>query len=1546
MVESEQHAGQLCGSGTLTGASRVKLDTSEGFLALSLDRIEEREAKLLAWGIVDGAFNHEEIGDLIDPLIDQAIENGVEEFLSTDDVLQVMLRRKWIAEVPKSGGGTAYRSRMAETVRLLQRLRQQFPKHAGANGWQSAPSLVADFRFLRRQRRYPARNIPVELALEMIREAAPSPALGSVARAMLTPQGRALMLSGFQVRATQRILRAIEDRVELATIVCAGTGSGKTLAFYLPALTSICRHLLTEKPTEAWVKTIALYPRIELLKDQLREVLQRIRVLRANLPEQDRVRVRVGAIYGDTPSSARFCDWRKVGDDRVCPTLACIDCGGELRWRHRDLVASCERLECAACGSALEGDEFPLTRDSMKDRVPDILFTTTEMLNQRLSDTSMMHLFGVGPKARHAPELVLMDEVHTYDGKHGAQVAYLMRRWQRLVEQPLRFVGLSATLREATQFFASLTGCRPSHVDEVSPRADEIESEGAEYMLALRGDPVSRTALLSTTIQTVMVLQRCLDPKAVRPEESVSHGVFGQRSFVFTDNLDVINRLYFDLLSAEGRNSYGDPDLRSAPEGGLALLREAGPSLFRYSNGQDWRFCQDLHQSLRNRLVVKRVSSQDRGVDSAADVIVATAVLEVGFDDPTVGAVIQHKAPRGMAGFLQRKGRAGRTRGMRPWTAVVLSDYGRDRSAYQSYDQLFDPELPVRTLPMGNRYITRMQAVYATIDFLALRLQDSLPGSIWSDLSGKPHEQRHHRLQRELRAILETDAGSRRLSEHLQSSLRLPQEELSAVLWEYPRPLMTVVLPTALRRLASNWSADGVRQQDIQAFNNPLPDFIPGSLFADLNLAEVAIELPEAQRGSTFDAPAMSVYAALREFAPGRVSRRYGVRYRTERHWIAPSAEFQTGIGICEGVFGLDIGTIGSHVPLGECLVRRGGEDVAIPVYRPIRLKPTAPPVKVKDTSNARLDWHSQIVATLEPAWLAPPVGSAWTAVVSRIGFFTHSRNAAVEVRRFAVGASAEVAIGLERVRADTVFELDQKPAGLGAQYAADSMLFQVRMPPGLHLRAQPSDEAKWRALRTARFIDLAWRGERLAMIGSPFMREWLAQIYLSALTYVAVQQQVGLAEADTAIREGRALITLQDVLGLLFQSQVVEMQGNEGDASPDKLRLELDACLTDAAVVAELHESGVLLWEPVNAGWESWLRSVYHATLAAALLRSVGDLCPSIDPDDLTVDLDRGPAHPGQDHGADPDVVEAWFSERSPGGNGLIEEFMRRYAEDPRRFFALVRANLGMGEFELIDHQLCRLLDLLKADADAGGNGDSESAEVVRQFRGAGSQEQMADAFRKLRRTLVNDGFAPFHGFLVALGNRVLRSGSGPATDLYLSRVMRQWQREEARIGIEIDLRVMSYYLSQSDDIDRVVSDIGGVLGSDRAAWRLGAISGLLWPRGREIRKSALQLWNPFTDLPIVERLLVADTIGDDRTCVSLLDDDWLSQAVGRLADGRMVTLTCPGAERSRLAWALNALVTNPIESGYLRAYARLQGIRQSHSLIEADIELVEAVQ
>lgn len=110
-------------------------------------------------------------------------------------------------------------------------------------------------------------------------------------------------------------------------------------------------------------------------------------------------------------------------------------------------------------------------------------------------------------------------------------------------------------------------------------------------------------------------------------------------------------------------------------------------------------------------------------MDQDADLVVATASLEVGVDDDRVGLVLQHKAPRDAASFLQRRGRAGRRRLTRPWTVVTLSDFGRDRLTYQAYDQLFAPELPARRLPVGNRFVLKIQATQAMLDWIGRRTQ-------------------------------------------------------------------------------------------------------------------------------------------------------------------------------------------------------------------------------------------------------------------------------------------------------------------------------------------------------------------------------------------------------------------------------------------------------------------------------------------------------------------------------------------------------------------------------------------------------------------------------------------------------------------------------------------------------------------------------------------------------------------------------------------------------------------------------------------------------
>ena len=90
---------------------------------------------------------------------------------------------------------------------------------------------------------------------------------------------------------------------------------------------------------------------------------------------------------------------------------------------------------------------------------------------------------------------------------------------------------------------------------------------------------------------------------------------------------------------------------------------------------------------------------------------------------------------------------------MRPWTVVVLSDYGRDRIAYQSYDLLFNPILEERLLPLSNRYVIRIQAAFAFMDWVAQQLPATPPGSVWKDFA-QPAQSNWQQRQNQAAAII------------------------------------------------------------------------------------------------------------------------------------------------------------------------------------------------------------------------------------------------------------------------------------------------------------------------------------------------------------------------------------------------------------------------------------------------------------------------------------------------------------------------------------------------------------------------------------------------------------------------------------------------------------------------------------------------------------------------------------------------------------------------------------------------------------------------
>ena len=655
--------------------------------------VEQREMRSLRWGATDAALFEDDLLRLAAQIVRGEPEEAVD----------ALLDRRLLFRVPAPGRGIRYRSRYAEGVRLLAALRQIFR----GRRWESAPRLVADFRVDLRERRFPRRDLPARQVIDrLVARLEWSDRDLAIAEALLS----GLSLAAFQERAADALLRPTTR--DSGVVIAAGTGAGKTLAYYLPAIVRLAREV---RETDFWTKAISVYPRNELLKDQFAEVLRYVHAVRGLTPRP----LAIGTLFGSTPQRANMtavtrASWpsypqRGQRAGFVCPFAECPQCRGRLIWLGADIEAGREVLTCELalageprCGYRSDPAQVLLTREAVRQRPPDLLFTTAETLNQRMSDPGTRGALGLGQERRRRPLFMLLDEAHTYQGVPGAQAAMVFRRWRHGVGSPVCWAGLSATLRGGPAFFAQLTAVPESAVEEVTPGDGEYESGAAEYQVILRADPVSQSALLSTSIQAGFLLARLLDPEA-----APSRGRAGHRAFVFTDDLDVTNRLFHDLSDAERQR--------------LASVRarEGQGSASAFAAGQDWRAVEEIGWDLSQPLEVSRTSSQDAGVSGSSQLVVATSSLELGFDDDRVGAVLQHKSPHRASSFVQRKGRAGRTREMRPWMVTVLSDYGRDRDTYQHYERLIEPMVEPQQLPIANGYVRRMHAGFAFVDWLA-----------------------------------------------------------------------------------------------------------------------------------------------------------------------------------------------------------------------------------------------------------------------------------------------------------------------------------------------------------------------------------------------------------------------------------------------------------------------------------------------------------------------------------------------------------------------------------------------------------------------------------------------------------------------------------------------------------------------------------------------------------------------------------------------------------------------------------------------------------
>ena len=184
-----------------------------------------------------------------------------------------------------------------------------------------------------------------------------------------------------------------------STLVATGTGSGKTEAFLWPVLDSVRQH-----KDEEGIKAILIYPMNALANDQAGRI--------------------AGAVH-DIDALEGVRAGLYVGDEEKNPTI---------------------RM----------GEEHVITsRQTLRRNPPDVLLTNYKMLDYLLTRPSDAKLWRYNDP--ETLQYLVVDELHTFDGAQGTDLACLIRRLKDRLgaeDSDLCCVGTSATLGGAEDFDA------------------------------------------------------------------------------------------------------------------------------------------------------------------------------------------------------------------------------------------------------------------------------------------------------------------------------------------------------------------------------------------------------------------------------------------------------------------------------------------------------------------------------------------------------------------------------------------------------------------------------------------------------------------------------------------------------------------------------------------------------------------------------------------------------------------------------------------------------------------------------------------------------------------------------------------------------------------------------------------------------------------------------------------------------------------------------------------------------------------------------------
>jgi hypothetical protein len=341
--------------------------------------------------------------------------------------------------------------------------------------------------------------------------------------------------------------------------------------------------------------------------------------------------------------------------------------------------------------------------------------------------------------------------------------------------------------------------------------------------------------------------------------------------------------------------------------------------------------------------------------------------------------------------------------------------------------------------------------------------------------------------------------------------------------------------------------ADGPTGADRSTGRSPLPAFIPSALFSELNLPELEIHLERKFKKREH----LPFIQGLKEFAPGRISKRYAVYSDNEADWLIPN-NFVPAMN-CVSDVDFEIEQAFGDTWQPECIIEYEGQPLLGSFARCRCLRARCDSSKISPRKATR-NCTGIPGLTRRSGRSAPIPAGPWTDTLRSITFFTHQNMTPLDVTRYATHATASLRNKTKQQAHVNFRWVDNgEPVGVGVRQWVDGARLRFTLPPTLLQRLR-HDPVIQRALRTLYFQHRIKHEPRFEY--DTFTADWIYECYLAAVTReLATQSSLADSIAELKTPDGRRRLT--DIADTLFQAENIFENSEDGEDDAESQELQ-----------------------------------------------------------------------------------------------------------------------------------------------------------------------------------------------------------------------------------------------------------------------------------------------------------------------------------------------------------------------------------------------------